>query len=324
MTHPRRAPVSSRHALVVAALTALAAPALAQPTPSPAPLSPGGVCVAIDASKDNLAEGERNAVRSLALLAFQAEGLATDESGTACAETYLVTNIRLGNTINVSIAGPRGQRNGRATTLDDLANVYAQLVKALVTDTTTETGGGAVDRGNVTRDQAAPRRVAADRLKYVTLGYGGVLAGKLARGPAFGFGYRFELDRIGIDASLGFILANDGDGFGVTGYYPRLAGIWYQEPLADASAYYGVGLSYGGTAVEDADDKGLTGAGLQGHATAGYEMLRSSTIRFFGQLDLTLPTYTSTGGGAERYTPSLSLQIGLGWGKGNTIRVAND
>lgn len=308
--------------LATLALAVVATSSSAQPI-GPAPAA-GAVCVAIDGARDNLTDPERSAAHSLVLLAFEAEGLATDASSAACAETYVITNIRLGNTINVSIAGPRGQRTGRATTLDDLANVYGQLVKSLVTGATTETGGGAVDRANVTRDQASPRRVTADRLKYVTLGYGAVVAGKAARGPAFGFGYRFELDRVGIDASLGFILANDGDGYGLTGYYPRLAGIWYQEPLADASAYYGLGLSFGGTAVEDADGNDLTGGGLQGHVTAGYEMLRSSTIRFFGQLDVTLPVYQSDDRGVERYTPSVSFQIGLGWGKSNTIRVVND
>lgn len=323
--------VTIRRALVFSSsnllgLAALAAPALAQPAPSP--MMPGGVCVVIDANRDTLADGERNAARSLVLQSFEAEKLATDPSGTACAETYVVSNVKLGNTITVSISGPRGQRTGRATSLDDLGNVYSQMVKSLVTGAPMETGGGATDRSNVTRDQAAPRRVAADGLKYVTLGYGGVIAGGLQSGPAFGFGYRYELDRIAIDISMGFLLAKDGSGVGVTGYYPRLAGVWYQQPLADSSPYYGVGLSFGGTAVADGSNNAYAGSGLQGHLTAGYEAFRSSTIRFFGQLDLTLPFYTSTHdfdtSSGSKYTPSVSMSIGLGWGKSNTVRVVND
>ena len=292
--------------------------------------SGGGVCVVIDASRDTLADNERNAARAILLQAFESEQLAVDASGAACTETYTVSNIKLGETINVTITGPRGQRTGRATRLDDLPNVYSQMVKSLVTGAPMETGGGATDRTNVTRDQSAPRRVSADSLKYVSLGYGSVISGRLARGPAFGLGYRYELDKVAIDVSLGFILANDGDGLGVTGYYPRLSGFWYQKPLADSSPYYGAGLSYGGTAASDSDDDAYAGSGLQGHVTAGYEAFRSSTIRFFAQFDLTLPFYTSehvdfdTNTSDTRYTPSLSLQIGLGWGKSNTVRVVND
>lgn len=286
----------------------------------------GGVCVVIDANADTLADNERNASRALVLQAFQAEKLAVDPSGSACSETYTVTNIKLGNTINVTISGPRGQRQARATTLDDLPNVYSQMVKSLVTGAAMETGGGATDRTNVTRDQAAPRRVSADGLKYVELGYGGVIAGGLQRGPAFGFGYRYELDRIAIDISLTFLLASDGDGVGVTGAYPKLGGIWYQKPIADSSPYFGGALSWGGVAAVNGDGDGVAGSGLQGHLMAGYEFFRSSTIRAFGQADVTLPFYTSSTSddSVSNYTPSISLSLGLGWGKSNTIRVVND
>lgn len=287
--------------------------------------SGGGVCVVIDASRDTLQDGERNAARALLLQAFETEKLAVDASGASCTETYMVSNIKLGETINVTITGPRGQRTGRATRIDDLPNIYSQMVKSLVTGAPMETGGGATDRSNVTRDQSAPRRVAADQLKYVSLGYGGVMAAGLTRGPAFAAGWRMELDRLAVDISLGFIFASDGDGLGVTGYYPRLSGLWYQKPIADSSPYYGAGVSWGATAAGD-DDEAYAGSGLQGHLTAGYEVLRSSTIRFFGQADLTLPFYTSdlSTNGGSKYTPSISLSFGIGWGKSNTVRVVND
>ena len=317
-----RSPLFWTANLLLAGSLLSAAAAHAQGAPS------GAVCVVIDGGRDTLAEGERNAARSLMLQAFEAERVAVDGTGAACAETYTLSNIKLGNTINVTVAGPRGSRTARATTLDDLPNVYSQMVKSLITGEAMVSGGGTTDRTNVTRDQSAPRRVQADQLKYVSLGYGAVIAGRAATGPAFGFGYRYELDKLAIDVSLGFIFANDGDGLGLTGYYPRLAGLWYQQPLADSSPYYGAGLSFGGTAVLADDDKTYSGSGLQGHLTAGYEAFRSSTIRFFGQLDVTMPFYVSDidfeSSDKTKYTPSLSLSIGLGWGKGNTVRVIND
>ena len=45
----------------------------AQAQPSAPPMMPGVVCVAVDASRDNLADGERSAVRSLVLQAFEAK-----------------------------------------------------------------------------------------------------------------------------------------------------------------------------------------------------------------------------------------------------------
>lgn len=295
------------------------------PAPAPVPGEPAGVCVAIDPARDTLTEQERVAVRGIVLQAFANERLPINSSGSACTETYVVSNIKLGNTINVTISGQRGQRTGRSTSLDDLPNVYAQMVKSLVTGAPMETGGGATDRTNVTKDQSAPRRVAADSLKYVSLGYGGVIAGRFAYGPAFGFGYRKELDRIGLDISaLNIVLANDSDlSDGVNMSLIKLLGLFYQNPTADGTVYYGAGLSYGFVAVSD-DNRIFTGAGLQGHLVAGYEAFRSSTIRGFVQFDATLPFYKSDDSGEERYTPTVTLQLGFGWGKSNVVRVINE
>jgi hypothetical protein len=171
--------------------------------------------------------------------------------------------------------------------------------------------------------------VAADSLKYVTLGYGGVIAGRFAYGPAFGFGYRKELDRIALDISgFNFLLANDSDpgtqrNFGFNWELIRLAGLFYQEPTADATIYYGGGISYGWIGVNNSSTF-YSGSGLEGHALAGYEAFRSSTIRGFVQFDLTLPFFKATSGTAERYTPAVTLQLGFGWGSSNVVRVINE
>jgi hypothetical protein len=311
----------------IATILVLTAPAIAQ-EPSPVPPPPAaGVCVVIDHGRDTLAEGERVAARNLLLQAFENEKLAIDASGTACAETYVVSNIKLGNTINVNISGPRGTRTGRATSLDDLPNIYSQMVKSLVTGAPMETGGGATDRTNVTKDQSAPRRVAADNLKYISLGYGGVIAGRFAYGPAFGGGYRKELDRIGIDISITFLLANDTDtSDGLTMAIPRLMGLWYQQPVADNTIYYGLGLSYGFAVAADKSGDVYGGSGMQGHLVVGYEAFRSSTIRGFFQFEATLPFYKSDVSNTSdtRYTPSVSANVGFGWGKSNVTRVINE
>ncbi|HTM20655.1 MAG TPA: hypothetical protein VL172_09115 [Kofleriaceae bacterium] len=318
MNHPRIALLSG-----LALATGLAAPAAAQQPPGPPPA--GGVCVVVDLSRDTLSEPDRNAARSLLLQAFENEHQPVDATGGACTETYVLSNIKLGNTINVSINGPRGQRGGRASTEDDLPIVYAQMVKSLLTGEPMATGSGTVDRNNVTRDQTAPRRVAADSLKYVELGYGGVIAGRFAAGPAFGFGWRKELDRIGIDVAITFVLANDFDSDAGNVAIPRLAAVWYQQPIADSTPYYGIGLSYGFTGATNSTGD-YAGSGLQLHAIAGYEMFRSSTIRGFFQIDGIAPVYQSDigGGSGSKWTPTISAAVGLGWGHSNTVRVVND
>jgi hypothetical protein len=319
--------------LVGLLLAAAAAPALAQPAGDvPAPPTGGaGVCVAIDPARDTLTEQERIAVKTIVLQAFEKERLPADGTGASCAETYQVTNVKLGNTINVTISGPRGTRTGRATTLDDLPNVYAQMVKSLVTGAAMETGGGTTDRTNVTREQSAPRRVAADSLKYFSLGYGGIAAGGLSRGGVFAGGYRRELDRIALDISASMLAGTDSETSDGVTFAVRLNFLLYQDPLKDSSIYYGGGIGYGGTAVDDSDGNGYVGGGMQLQAVVGYEAFRSSTIRAFLQFEATAPIYKSkftTFGSSDsndtRYTPTFSLNLGFGWGKSNTIRVVND
>ena len=285
------------------------------------------VCVVIDREQDNLSPQQQSATRSILLSTFQQEGLHVDNTGSNCSETYVLRHIQLGKTINITITGPRGTRTARSTSLEDIPNHYSQIVKSLVSGTTMETGGGSTDRQNVTKEQSSPRRVAADNLKYVTIGYGAVSADGIAFGPAFGLGYRKELDRIGIDLSLlNLLLANDSDlSEGVNGSFVKLVGLFYQNPIDDYSLYYGGGFSYGGTA---AISKGVrySGSGLQGEITIGYEGFRSSTIRGFMQLNVTLPFYRSSSDGVTnaKYTPNLTINMGFGWGKSNVIRVINE
>jgi hypothetical protein len=284
------------------------------------------VCVTVDATRDNLDAGEQQAAVALVSQAFEAQGLVVDTSGAACASTYVVTNVRLGKTINVKISGPLGERTARASGLDDLSNVYSQMAISLVNGTPMETGGGSSDRTNVTKDQSAPRRVAADSLKYITLGYGVLQADGINYGPTFGFGYRKELDRIAIDFSfLNLMLLNDNDSSdGITGSFIKMLGLYYQDPIQDSSLYYGGGLSYGAAAATDSNSFGKSGSGMQGELVAGYEAFRSSTIRGFLQLNATLPFYQLKGQGQNVYAPYISAVVGFGWGSSNVVRVINE
>ena len=285
------------------------------------------VCVVVDVERDNLSAEQQAAARAILLSAFEEQGLSSSFDGEGCTETHTVYHIKFGKLINVTVTGPRGVRTARASTLEDLPNHYSQIAKSLVTGASMATGGGAINRNNVTREQAAPRRVHADNLKYATIGYGAVSAGRVAFGPAFGFGYRKELDLIGLDISFAnLLLANDSTlSDGINGSFLRLIVVVYKNPIADYSLYYGGGFSYGGTAVTS-NGEVFSGSGLQGELTVGFEAFRSSSIRGFIQANLTLPFYKSSSDDrGSKYTPIASLNLGFGWGKpANIVRVIND
>ena len=251
-----------------------------------------------------------------------------------CTVTYTFYNVKLGATITIYVVGgPAGPIQGRASKLDELPLVYEQLAHSLVTGAPMGTEQN-VDRTNATNDQMAPRRVAADSLKFIRLGYGAVTGHQTTTGPSFGFGYRYELDTLAIEISaFNFIAASttcgnppcSSTGIGVTGDWIRLSGLKYQNPLGNDTTYFGAGIGWGANVTSDLNGTGtFAGSGLEGHAIGGYEMLRASTIRVFGEIDLTLPFYTSTNfSGGSRYIPSISAMFGFGFGHSNTVAVVN-
>lgn len=276
------------------------------------------VCVHLDQSRDNLSPQDQQAAVMVLGLALNKAGQTVVASG--CQGTWSVSNIRLGSTVVVTMVGPTGiTREGRASKLDELPMVYDQMVQAIMLN---KPMGQTVDRTNAVNDQMVRRRQEADSLKYVRLGYGGITGGDFASGPGFGFGWRFELDRFGIDLSvLNLMLATDSHDSddnvgGINGSWVKLAFLMYQSPIADYSMYYGIGLGWGGTVVTY-NGTGHGGSGLQAEPCLGVELFRSSTMRLFFQLDGTLPFYKT----GERYTPSMILSVGIGFGKSNTIAV---
>jgi hypothetical protein len=108
--------------------------------------------------------------------------------------------------------------------------------------------------------------------------------------------------------------SNDGS---FVGSLLKLEGLHFTNPTGNTTAYFGGGLSYGGTTF----GSNWHGSGLQGELTVGYELPRASTLRVFVQADAVLPFYTATAQTfssksgyttAHRYAPSFGVSLGLG------------
>lgn len=301
-----------------------------------------GVCVEVDASRDSLLEGDRNATRFFLAQTLQQQGVEVVQQN--CAGTYVVYHVRLGNSITVFMQGPQGYRQATARVLEDVPAVYNQMVRSLLTGQPMNNSNDTVDRTNATSAQQAPNRIEADSLWYVRLGYGGVAGPSFASGPAFGFGYRYELDNLGIDFSfLNFTVgtneSNNSGSAGVSGSWIKLMGLYFLNPTANRSSYLGAGLGWGATAVARSSNStttttfnSYTGTGLQGELSAGYEFLRASTIRMFVQADATLPFYlvhsndfsTTTVTEDSSYAPTFVVSFGIGWGRSITrVHIVN-
>jgi hypothetical protein len=102
-----------------------------------------------------------------------------------CSTPYLLAHIKLGNSITVTLSGPKGERQGTAFGLEDLPALYNQMVRSLLTGRPM-TGLAVVDRTNVTAAQATAQRVHSDSFTYARLGYGGIFGDQIYRTPSFG------------------------------------------------------------------------------------------------------------------------------------------
>lgn len=297
-------------------------------------------CIVIDDAHDTLARDERTAALLLVRKQFEAAGHKTADTG--CAATYSLSHIRLGTTIIVTLSGPMGSREGKALGLDDLPAVYSQMVRSLTTGQ--PMGSLAVlDRTNVSASQDQPaRRVQSDGFWHARVGYATLFGDTAQPAASFGFGYRAEFNRLGLDISfLNFQLGDEG-GYDTSGSSAvtlvKLEGLYFANPLGNHSLYAGGGLSYGRATLHLSDGGDYltggygNGAGLQGELTVGYELARVTSARLFIQGDVTLPFYEvrvekfsypdgpPTGRYVlpirtteRRYTPSVVVSVGLGW-----------
>ena len=297
------------------------------------------VCLTIDEAHDTFSPSDR--VAALLLLKHQFELAGERVIEGTCDNAYVVSHVKFGTRIMITLSGPKGQRDATALGMDDVPAVYSQMVRSLMRGEPMG-ASGVVDRTNVTNTQAAAQnRTHSDSVWYARLGYGMYFADQSYGGPAVGFlGYRREGVRYGIDVSfLNFqykssdrtysnYLSPQGSS-GMTGTWLKLEMLRYFKPSADRSPYIGAGLSLSATNL-DHDNTYWEGNGLQGELTAGYEMGRAGSIHIFIQGDAGLPffklqstTYDYFNGPpyyqstvSHRYVPTLTVSFGLGWQRG--------
>jgi len=291
------------------------------------------VCLSIDLEHDGLSTQEQSAAIALIKSTFEQAG--ERPVAPPCAAFYSVSHARLGDLIVVKMTGPNGEREAIAHGTDDLPAVYDQMVRSIVTGRPMS-GLNVVDRTNVTVSQSRePRRVHSDSLWYAKLGYASLSGDNVYGMPALGFGYRAEMDSLAIDVSFlnfqfqpgHFYSSSEASATSLL----KLSGLYFLQPTADRTPYFGGGLSYGRSSF--GGDYGYVnntgrfstnweGSGLQGELTAGYELARATSFRVLLQADAVLPFYqvesqtfsrfsmpVSTD---RRWAPSFILSIGIG------------
>lgn len=297
------------------------------------------VCVSIDESRDTLSPPER--IAAVLVLGREFERAGHPVVSDTCTTRFALSHIRLGENILVALEGPVRRLEGRALGLEDLPLLYNQMVRSFVTGKPMS-GFNVTDRTNVTAAQeSSPHRVQVDSFGYARLGYGGIFGGDRAYGsPSFGLGYRAEMDAFGLDVSfLNFAIARSSDYYGatpaMTGEWLRLEGLYFLKPTANATAYVGGGISYGGVSFTSSasptqyrgvtymDAEHFDGSGLMGVLTAGYEVPRASAMRVFIQADVVIPFFAATATRVanpglnttteSRRGSSAMVSVGLGW-----------
>ena len=159
------------------------------------------VCVTVDESRDTFAPPERSA--ALLVLARQFELAGERVVPPGCRDSYVVTHVKFGTRIMITLSGPKGQRDATAMGMDDVPAVYSQMVRSLLRGQPME-APGVVDRTNVSATQSTPpNRTHSDGVWYARLGYGAHFGDETYGGPSVGFlGYRREGNRFGIDVSF--------------------------------------------------------------------------------------------------------------------------
>ncbi|HLA78341.1 MAG TPA: hypothetical protein VJU18_12235 [Vicinamibacteria bacterium] len=308
-------------ALVVAVLASASAPS-----------ARAGSCVRLDAARDTLAPEEQKAATLLFEEALTREGRTLDRVG--CDEEWVLSHVRLGDSITVVVASPRGRRSDRVRSVEEFPAQYSQSIRALLTgrDPANELAG-VVDRANVTSAQVDVKRVSSDSVFFVRLGYGVTSGPGDGGGPLLGFGWRKELNRVALDVAFADLrVLSEPDGSYSSGPFDGgsftlvALGVNYNfRPLANSTPYAGVGLGY--TRWQSGQGKGL-----DVRLCLGYEMLRASNLRLFIQADGIIPTYDVTrtewtdwrgwdpgapGPKTSTFRPAtVAISLGIGWSGG--------
>jgi hypothetical protein len=282
-------------------------------------------CVRVDAARDTLSPEEQKAALLLFEAALGAEGQVVDPG--TCSDEWVLSHVRLGSSITVAVASPRGRRSDRVSSVEELGAQYSQTIRALLS------GGdprdeltGVVDRTNVTSAERDLRRVPSENLFLVRIGYGYAAGPGNGGGPSLGLGWRRELNRVALEVSFAnaLVLAHHTDGYSsdpLNGgpFTPVAVGVSYHfQPLANGTPYAGVGAGYTIWGIDPNNDMGL-----DVRLSLGYEALRASTLRLFVQADVALPTYRVARkswdpegwtNGERSWPASVSLSLGIGFG----------
>lgn len=276
----------------------------------------------LDDANDTLSPDDRRGALALARAALVKAGEEVVEP--PCADAYVITNTRLGSTIYVTISGPKGQRDAKVTSIDELGDMYQQMILSLAKGAPLSEG---LTRHNVTSRQQNRKRAIAESVWWFGLGPAYILGVTPGDMPLhIGGAWRYELDAVGIELGGGVTWTTNNDrddrDTSVNGSF-GIAGYWFASEEANNTAYFGAGLGYGGTIADTADGV-YDGGGIQGTLSAGFEGLRASNIRAFVQFDAVLPMYTLThdedfSGGPTTsardsiYAPLFLLKVGIGW-----------
>ena len=267
-----------------------------------------------------------------------------------CRETLTVEMYPLpdGWTVFARYTGTAREEKVDRVQADELGSLAQRLTDALLYDLSiSET----INRQNVLRADSEARMRMVDGRGYWTLALGTSLrAAQLptasgVREPVseewrlltpldLQFGYRGKYQAWGLDAFVRGMLGlneravrrNDLGGHAdySKGLQAGLHFLRYLEPDGMNSTYLGGGASFElssyklikPAAIRSGDDReGLLTGGLNADIVLGYEFMRASTVHFFTQVDLQLPTYVidteNDAGGIKTYAPGAVLQIGL-------------
>ncbi len=292
-----------------------------------APSARAGSCVRIDTARDTLNPEEQKAAALLFEAALAGEGRALDS--VTCSEEWVLSHVRLGNSITVVVASPHGRRSDHVSAIEELPAQYSQSIRALLTRRNPNNElAGVVDRTNVTSAQVELKRVHSESIFFVRLGYGYASGPGNGGGPVLGLGWRKELNRVALDLTLvNLLVPSSGNGYasdelGGGTFTPVTLGVnYYFRPLSNGTPYAGLGVGLTVWAA-DTDD----GKGLDVRLSLGYELFRASTVRLFVQADGILATYEVTRrpwepagrtSPEERFRPAtLAVSLGIGFGGG--------
>ncbi len=262
------------------------------------------ICVETDENRDNLEAAERSAVRVLVEGILREQG--HDVVAAPCAEKYVISSVRLGNSITATAFGAGQTRSRKVRNLEALPGAYGEMLNTLHWG---EGGGDAQSESWEVEesDETASTRTIRHSLIFAR-GSVGIVRGEIGSvaGLGYGFGWRYRFDSGGIELSVVNLLSNkDGNGqFSLV----RVSGLHYFSPYEIGSGYMNAGLSYGASGIGS-----LQGKGIQVEIGLGYEFARASSIRGFIDINAVLPLYTPRVLFIESYLTTFELSLGLGF-----------